>query len=321
MRRLVPLAAARRLRPLAGWVGRRYVPKGRAVILMYHRIAEPAFDPWRICVSERYFDEHLAELRAHFRPLSLGELASSIERGTVPPRAVAVTFDDGYRDTLEAAKPALERHGIPATVFVAAGYVGSGRDFWWLELERICFAGTRPRSGPVAVDPLRADWSERTDQLYLNLWRQLQLLPHERRRELLDELAKAANWTRTPSDATLSAEQLVELGSGELVEIGGHTVNHPSLPSLSADEQLAEMRQGRVRLEEWLGRPVTSFSFPHGAFTEESVRLAREAGFARACVSVDAAARPGNDIFQLPRRHVDPWRGDEFAWQLSRFFR
>ncbi len=63
-------------------------------------------------------------IRHHCRPLLLGELVQTLlEKGTIPSRAVAVTFDDGYADTFKIAFPILRRAKIPATVFVTTGYV------------------------------------------------------------------------------------------------------------------------------------------------------------------------------------------------------
>ena len=50
---------------------------------------------------------------------------------------MAITFDDGYADNLYFAKPILERHSMPATVFITGLNIGSSSEFWWDELERI----------------------------------------------------------------------------------------------------------------------------------------------------------------------------------------
>ena len=55
--------------------------------------------------------------------LSLPDLVSRLERGTLPANAAAVTFDDGYADNLSEASPRLLEAGVPATLFVATGFL------------------------------------------------------------------------------------------------------------------------------------------------------------------------------------------------------
>src|ERR1051325_11256188 len=88
------------------------------VILMYHRIADPKCDPWGLAVAPSSFDQQMRALRTHRCPLSLDEFVERLERGSLPRLAVAVHFDDGYADTVLAAKPVLEEHAVPATVFI-----------------------------------------------------------------------------------------------------------------------------------------------------------------------------------------------------------
>jgi peptidoglycan/xylan/chitin deacetylase (PgdA/CDA1 family) len=109
----------------------------RPIILAYHRVADPDIHPWGLAVTPDRFQEHLALVRAMREPFSMSAFLQRLERGNLPANAVAVTFDDGYVDNLTTAKPRLERAGIPACVFVATGYVGGGKEFWWDELARI----------------------------------------------------------------------------------------------------------------------------------------------------------------------------------------
>ena len=285
---------------------------------MYHRVADISFDPWRLAVSPAYFAEQMEVLHEHFDPVPLAELSTD-PRSAPRSRSVAVTFDDGYRDGLDDGKPVLERYGIPATVFVTSGYVGSSRDFWWDELERICFTGefgSRTDISGLNVNPALAP-----GDLTLDLWSQLHPLTFEVRRERLDELAEAARVPPTESPNTMTMEELAQLADGGLVEIGGHTVNHPSLALLSPEAQYEEIHGNRMQLEQMIGRPVTSFCYPHGEFTQKTAVLVQEAGYERACSSIAGPVRAGVDPFQIPRRRAENWRGDEFGWHLSRFFR
>jgi len=106
-----------------------------ALILGYHRVAEVDQDSFSLCVSPQHFEEHLDVLHQLTQTLRLEELIQNIDHGNLPPRAVVITFDDGYADIFYQAKSLLERYQIPATVFMATGYMGG--TFWWDELEQI----------------------------------------------------------------------------------------------------------------------------------------------------------------------------------------
>jgi peptidoglycan/xylan/chitin deacetylase (PgdA/CDA1 family) len=88
------------------------------VILMYHRVAEPLCDPWGLAVSPIHFEQQMRVLRAHRTPLPMSEFVQRLCLGTLPDRAVGITFDDGYIDNLLNAKSILRRYEIPATFFL-----------------------------------------------------------------------------------------------------------------------------------------------------------------------------------------------------------
>src|SRR5690606_36408110 len=129
------LAMRRGTRTLTRWWGRRFRPQ--ALILLYHRVTTLENDPWSLAVTPEHFAEHMEVLRRYTYPLPLRDLVQRVRTGRFPEGSVAITFDDGYRDNLYAAKPLLERHEIPATVFIATGYTGREREFWWDELEAL----------------------------------------------------------------------------------------------------------------------------------------------------------------------------------------
>jgi peptidoglycan/xylan/chitin deacetylase (PgdA/CDA1 family) len=103
---------------------------GRVVILLYHRVAELPTDPQLLSVSPANFSEHLQILQRYGNPISLQAVGKFIEQRFTKSHRVSVTFDDGYADNLHNAKPLLEKYGVPATVFVTSGYLGSPTGFW-----------------------------------------------------------------------------------------------------------------------------------------------------------------------------------------------
>jgi peptidoglycan/xylan/chitin deacetylase (PgdA/CDA1 family) len=294
---------ARQLRRAAARADR---PKlGDAVVLMYHRVAALEHDPWRMAVDPGRFAEHVELLHDRFKPMRLGDLVIGLRSGGVPRRSVAVTFDDGYRDNLTAARPLLERHGVPATVFVISGYVGSPRDFWWDELDRLC-------RGPAAAA---------AGLVYRENWERLRPLPLNERLAELDALWEAVGGRPPSETSTLTAAEVVELARGGVVEIGAHTATHAVLPSLRRSEQLDEIRSSKVALEEILGRPVRTFSYPHGEYDAVSASCAREAGFACGCTTRGGAATRRTAPYRLPRLHVEDWRAGELEARLEALLR
>jgi peptidoglycan/xylan/chitin deacetylase (PgdA/CDA1 family) len=329
-----------RLRQARHWLKSRLAPP--AIILMYHRVTELANDPHLLAVTPEHFAEQLDVIRAHGVPMRLQELVRSLRQGRVPPRAVAVTFDDGYADNLHRAKPLLAHYEVPATVFVTAGQVGRTREFWWDELDRLLLQpGTLPpvlrlrlngsvrewrleESSTYTVEEYQHDrhWHVecRDDpgprqRVFRGLFDLLYLLPSAQRWTILDELtawAEAPPIAR-PSHQTLTSEEAVRLAEGDLVEVGAHTMTHPVLAALSVIEQRQEIQESKARLEAMLGDEVVSFAYPHGSSTLETAATVGEAGFLCACSSQpDAVFRRANR-FQLPRLGVRDWDGDTFA--------
>jgi peptidoglycan/xylan/chitin deacetylase (PgdA/CDA1 family) len=315
------------------------------VILMYHRVAIERSDPWGLCVSPIHFEEHLDVLRRHARVVSLEELHRSVMTGKVAPGTVAVTFDDGYADNLLAAEPLLRRYDVPATVFVASGYTDRGCEFWWDELERILLSpedlparmtitlshgahaldlGTSAHYSPATAGR-HVRWrayetnppTER-HAVFLASWEQLVTLRDADQWRALRSLLDVAGQVPAmrPSTRPMTADEIGALARGGVMEIGAHTLTHPALPSLAPQQQEAEIRGGVVVLESILGHPIRGFAYPHGRFTEDTVRIVRDAGFAYACAGVPSRSAT-LDPFALGRVGVPDCDGDALLAMLT----
>ena len=117
--------AARAQEQLAQWTGRRVM-----AILLFHRVTDQIPEDG-LTLSTAHFRAVCGLLRRQFRVVPVAEIFNAVRSGReMPPRTVAVTFDDCYRDNLFAARVMAE-HGLPAAFFVPTGYVGTDRMFPW----------------------------------------------------------------------------------------------------------------------------------------------------------------------------------------------
>ncbi len=98
------------------------VPKKGVRVLLYHAVNDSGA---RVAVPPRLFAAHLAALKESFQFVDAHTVARYLRgEAKIPPRALLLTFDDGYRDNLTHALPLLERYHIPAIIFLATGLLG-----------------------------------------------------------------------------------------------------------------------------------------------------------------------------------------------------
>ncbi|MGE5277199.1 MAG: polysaccharide deacetylase family protein [Acidobacteriota bacterium] len=340
------------IRATRTWLRARTVRGG--LILLYHRIAVPPVDPWRLSVSPAHFAEHLQVLKRRGALFRIRELAAALQRPRTPRRFLAVTFDDGYDDNLRNAKPLLERFDAPATVFVSSGLLGRERPFWWDELqELLLFSSSLPET--LTIDTPTGRWEYRTgvdaatggaapelpggwrasaneaptkrQAAYVAVHAMLSALGpsgcESGMSQLRSQIGRPGGDARQrESGRPLSPEEAVELGRGGLVEIGAHGQSHARLARLSEEEQRREIAGSRRHLEGLLGNRVTSFAYPFGGqqdFTAKTASIVQEEGFSAACAAIRGLVREGADIWQLPRFHVEDCDGDQLDRRISQW--
>ena len=317
-----------------------------ALILMYHRVIELPNDPNLVAVSTKHFSEQMQVIKRRSTPIRLQELVEALQAGCVPNRAIVVTFDDGYADNLYNAKPILEQYEVPATVYVTAGQLESRREFWWDELDRLLLQpGELPDRLRLFIRGSALEWdlgwsATYTEQdfrrnrgwhieckkdpgprqrLFRFLFDKLQTLPVLERQKILDDLAvwAEAGTTGRATHRTLTHDEVILLDHGDLIEVGAHTMTHPSLAALSLPAQRNEIQDSKACLEAILRHPVTSFAFPNGSSNQQTIQTLGELGFLCACSSNPDGIRKNADLFKLSRVVVRDWDGETFDRWLS----
>ena len=286
---------------------RRMSPRS-PVILAYHRVFESEHDHWALNTPPDTFAEQIEALISVRRVLPLSELLERAREGNTEDEPLAaVTLDDGYHDNYALARPILERLGCPATVFVAAGLVGA--EFWWDELALILIeTPTLPVTleltigGKPHVWDLPAGDAEARRKACSQVQKRLLTLSPE---GVEAQMAALRDWARVDVSArrshrVMTSCELAKLRGGPLA-IGAHTVNHPSLPALSACAQRAEIDESRRSLEAITGHPISDFAYPYGHYDGSSVASVRQSAIASACTIVPSIVNRGCDQLRLPR--------------------
>jgi len=229
---------------------------GTARVIYYHRIDD---EDHRSCVAPAAFAEQMRHLRAEgYNVVPFSHLRTWLdEHRPFPERTVAITFDDGFADNHRHAFPVLAREALPATIFLAAGFIG-GRELPVL----------RDRSGV----------------------------------------------------APLSWDQVREMAQNG-IDMGAHTLSHPSLPELSDGDLAHEIAGSRALIADRTGTEPDAFCYPRGRFDERVKQAVRAAGYRLACTTLPGCITPDTHPYSLRRTFIardDSLR--DFAHKLAGSF-
>ena len=228
-------------------------------------------------VRASVFERHLQVLRALATPISLEQWRQAVtHHRPLPPRAVLVTFDDGYRSVAELALPLLERYEVPAVAFVCTGPPASGELMWYDALER------RGRASDIEAAKL----------MTYAAWRQL-----------VDDVRLLA--IDGDDRALMTPHQVATLAQHPLVEIGAHTVDHPILARATAAVQRQQIEESISTLRMWTGAQPRAFAYPNGLpgidFTSETVAMMADVGVNRAFSTEPRFAADTDHVHATPR--------------------
>ncbi len=295
------------------------------IVLIYHRVTTLASDPDLLAVTPDNFRQQMRYLKDN---ISLVRFEDDWAKSTKP--AVCITFDDGYADNALEALPILEEVGVPATFFVSTGTIGTRKEFWWNELERIIMEGQNLPSGfPLNDGRLVKMWPTGTNgerrECYHEIVRVIKNVDPEQRQ---DRLIQLRHWAGTEEELTdthraMTVDELRLLAKSGWVTIGAHTVTHTRLSSLPPADQAEEIAASKKQLEAWLGSDIRVFSYPFGRrcdYTKETEALCRNTGFTKAAANFAGQVHRWTDPFQVPRHLVRNWPMEVFADKIKGFW-
>jgi peptidoglycan/xylan/chitin deacetylase (PgdA/CDA1 family) len=284
--------------------------RARLSILIFHRVLAAPDPLFPQAMDARRFQQVLGWVQRWFRVLPLDLAVRQLAAGTLPARALCLSFDDGYADNASVALPLLRHCGVAATCFVASGYLDGGRMWNDSVIEAIRRTPHRHLDLDLDLDiakrlPLRTLAERR--QAIETLLSRIKYLPSAQRERAVARVVDAADAV-LPNNLMLRSEQLQCLCQAGM-QIGAHTVTHPILERSTDLQARWEIGSSKRALESLVGEPVTLFAYPNGKpgtdYSARHVAMVRDAGFSAAVSTASGAGAAGDDVMQLPR--FTPW--------------
>lgn len=273
--------------------------RGRGIALLWHRIGPQGPRPTECVrtVSTAALAEQLDILLQLGDVVPLAELES--DRRQRRPR-FALTFDDDDPGHALCTLPVLAARNLPATFFLSGRWHQGQGPYWWEVLEaRIRSEG--PENVAEEYGLPRSTGAE-------EIARRLTATPHAA------ELARSA--AETPLDVMRAhhAEALVAAG----MEIGFHTLDHPSLPNIDPVSVKSAVSEGRDQLSESLGTPIVRFAYPHGHTNRSVTEVIRAEGYASAWTTTKRTVTGRDDHMERGRWDLGHASPDVFRATIVR---
>jgi len=318
------------LRRLGAWTadhyqrGRDFFPienrkESSCQILLFHRVNDDK-DPFLPSTPIADFRRQMEYIAANCSVVTVDDIAEG-KPGNSTKHSVAITFDDGYRDNFTSAFPILKELNLPATIFLATGYIGTGQIPWY---DQVCLAFKL--STRTSLDSNEFGWpcgalagrEQRVATLERTLaW--LRELEDDSRRQALPALFKALGVPQSMAlpNYMLTWDEIRQMKTHS-ISFGAHTVTHPVLSRVTSAQLQQEIQNSKKTIEQKLQAEVRHFAYPFGRpsdFNEAARACLRENGFKTAVTTEFGFNSPRDDLLRLKR--FTPWASDPRAFALQ----
>lgn len=306
----------------------RAVNKNRIRILMYHGVTKSTFDaPYWTQLDYESFVWQMNYVKKHFISMEASRFGTSnnILNGVI------ITFDDGLRNVYDNALPVLEKLNLKAICFVLPELSQKGQSIW---PDRVYEAFMRTHHDAVDLTEFSLPRYDLKNQAAAGRARfarelvaSLKSSPHGLCRRVLEQLETEYIRPEVPSNPEfrlMTMEQIKALSEGGVFEIGLHTDTHPILSTQTREEQTAEIKGCKNKIEAAGIKHTNIFAYPNGRyedFNDDSIDLLNEMGIRAAFTTEDGLYSPGDDLFRVKRIPVgSDLNRHEFAARLSGFY-
>jgi peptidoglycan/xylan/chitin deacetylase (PgdA/CDA1 family) len=265
------------------------IPLSHLIVLNYHRIyndvLDTLFDEQVFGPSVEEFEQQILWLKEVASVLSEEDLLRIVrDQKPLPRRSALITFDDGYKDNYELAVPILKKLAVPAIFFIPTQIVNERKLGWW---DIISYLVKRTNRSYIKFNGCEFSFNNDSERFSAigKILKIMKTSKYETTKDLVEKLAESCR-VEMPSQ-TMQSDQLmtwdeIKDSSRNGIAIGSHTVSHRVLAMIDPAEQKIELEESKAALEDHLGHPIHSLSYPVGgysSFTHETKSLAMAAGY------------------------------------------
>jgi peptidoglycan/xylan/chitin deacetylase (PgdA/CDA1 family) len=306
-----------RVHDLVRWLHRRDV-----IVLAYHGFTDRRTHPGIQSSQGKHlhvddFRQQLDYVRKHYNVVPLDRIVEHFTAGAdLPPRALAITIDDGYESNHSLAYPLLREYGLPATIFLTTDFL-DGKELQWPDRIEYALSTTKAERLTLSIGDEALSYSLAHDEDKLacdrDLRSRLKRVPQETRSAIVDRIECSLGARLGAQDIPaiyrpLDWQQVREMRTGGLVSFGSHTVSHVILTRCETTRAREELCASRRRIEAETGSPCRLFCYPNGradCFSLETKVLLQEAGYACGVTTVLGTNGAATDVFELRRLYTD----------------
>jgi len=285
----------------------------KLIVLTYHRIFHELDEMYPGEVDIVKFTWQMELLKCYFNVLSLADAMAHLKAGTLPPKAVCISFDDGYQSCYTEVLPVLQNFDFSACFFIVSSTLE--QQAMWndsiVEAIRV-IPGEVLDLQCLGLDVYPLD---NRAEVAKSIVASVKYLPFLERNEVCQEIV-GLSAVSMPS-LMLTKEQVIEMKKVGM-EIGGHTVNHPILKNLTLSDAELEIRDNKLDLEQILDTPVRFFAYPNGRLGEdfdlEHAIIVEGCGYEAALTTDWGCIDKNSNLWQLPR--FTPWDNSPLGFML-----
>lgn len=288
--------------------------KQKLLVLIYHQVFKELNPYFPTEPDVSIFEQQMKTVSTHFNVLLLSDALKQLKEGTLPPKSIAITFDDGYQNCRKNALPILNKYKLPATLFIPTDAMDEGV-MWNDKLFQIIH---KTKSESLALENSTYDLSsvKRKIKAFHDLNSELKFMLPNDRNAFIARLSEALN-VNTFKRVIMAPEEVAQIKNQHL-EIGSHSKTHPIFSMLDNKGAKFEFISSHEKLTQVINDDVKGFAYPNGKyvrdFTDETLSAINDTPYEYAVTTNWGIVTPHTNQHRIPR--FTPWDNTPYKFYL-----